>query len=119
MTYSNDLISKIILNIKNKKYTDTEIIQIFDISRKTYYNIKKNMNTYKANSKRTTKRKSKITKPIINYVSNYVLRKVNFDCNKLISLINKNYGVRLSKFSIYKILKDNNIKKKKFIINWS
>ena len=94
MTYSNDLINKIILNIKNKKYTDTEIIKIFNISRKTYYNIKKNMNTFKANSKRIIKRKSKITKSIRNYVSNYVLRKVNFDCNKLISLITKKYSIR-------------------------
>ena len=38
MTYSNNLINKIILNIKNKKYTDTEIIKIFNISRKSYYN---------------------------------------------------------------------------------
>ena len=112
MTYSNDLINKIILNIKNKKYTDSEIIKIFNISRKTFYNIKKNMNTCKANSKRITKRKSKITKSVINYVSNYVLRKVNFDCDKLISLINKNYGISLSKFSIYKILRNKNIKKK-------
>ena len=74
------------------------------------------MNTSKGNSKRT-KRNYKITRPIEKYICGYVLRKVNFNCNKLIYLINKKYDISISKSSIYKILKKI-ISKKKFIINW-
>jgi len=41
MTYSNDLNKKIIDNIRSKKYTDIEMINFFNISRGTFYKIKK------------------------------------------------------------------------------
>ena len=43
MTYSNDLKLKIFECIKYKKYNNSEIMKIFNISKKTFYKIK---NTY-------------------------------------------------------------------------
>lgn len=40
MTYSNDLKIKIIGCIKLKKYKDIEIMEIFSISKDTFYKIK-------------------------------------------------------------------------------
>ena len=40
MTYSYDLKIKIIGFIKSKKFTDIEIITMFQISNKTFYSIK-------------------------------------------------------------------------------
>ena len=42
MTYSNDLKLKIQECIKSKKYTNAEIMKIFNISRSTFYKYKNN-----------------------------------------------------------------------------
>ena len=44
MTYSNDLRMKILKCISSKKYTDIEIMNIFEISRTTFY-VQKNKQT--------------------------------------------------------------------------
>ena len=104
MTYSNDLKIKIIDCIKLKKYTDTEIINIFNISVPTFYKIKKEMNVrFKYNSKRVT-RKTKITNVTRTYIINYVLRKINFSYTRLIQLVKNKFNIIVSKSTIYNIL---------------
>ena len=111
MTYSNDLKKKIIDNIRSKKYTDIEMINFFNISRGTFYKIKKNMDKeiiYR------NKRTSKITTTIMTYIKKYVTRNINFNYAKLVQLINKNFNVLVSKTTIYDVLAKKNITKKKF-----
>ena len=101
MTYSNDLKKKIIDNIRSKKYTDIEMINFFNISRGTFYKIKKNMDKeiiYR------NKRTSKITTTIMTYIKKYVTRNINFNYAKLVQLINKNFNVLVSKTTIYDVL---------------
>ena len=107
MTYSYDLKIKILKCIKLNKYTDGEIMEIFHISKNTFYKIKK------GNFSKSLKRKTKITPLIEKYIINYVLRKSNFYYVKLINLVLKNFNVHISKTTIYRILKKNKIKKKK------
>jgi len=110
MTYSNDLKKKIIDNIRSKKYTDIEMINFFNISRGTFYKIKKNINKeiiYR------NKRTSKITTTIMTYIKKYVTRNINFNYTKLVQLINKNFNVLVSKTTIYDVLAKKNITKKK------
>ncbi len=112
MTYSNDLKSSILNCIKLKKYNNTQIMEIFGISKKTFYAIKNNSNKKVLNK---NKRVTKINESIKTYIKNYVTRKINFSYMKLIQLVYKNYGIKISKSSIYDILKHKKIKKKRFI----
>ena len=118
MVYSDDLKMKILKIVKLKKFTDTEIINMFRISRDTFYKIKKNPKI-KSHSKysnpKTHNRKTKITIYIKNFIVKYVTAKVNFDYRKLITIINNKYGVSIGKASIFKILKDKGITKKKIL----
>src|SRR5437870_3884743 len=120
MTYSYDLKIKIVGFIKSKKFTDIEIINMFQISNKTFYSIK-NDSKLKGGSKHSNseshKRITKITIDIRNFIVKYVTAKVNFDYKKLIRIINKKYKTLISKTSVYRILKNENITKKKFVIN--
>lgn len=116
MTYSNDLKKKILKCILSKKYTDTQIMNIFEISRKTFYKFKKlsKLKGYdKNNILRNSRRKSKITNPIKTYIKKYVLCKIIFNYKKLIANIKMKYNMLISKSIIYKILSDAKIKKKK------
>jgi transposase len=120
MTLSEDLKIRIIKCIKTKQYNDTEIMNIFpcderrvDISKDTFYKLKRESFMKLRNSKRQTK----LIDPIKKYIINYVTRKHNFNYKKLIHLVKKKYEVTISKSSIYNILKSNKIKKKRFIIN--
>ena len=47
------------------------------------------------------------------YIRAYVIRRVNFNYKKLISLIKKRYNVLISKSLLYKCIKSMNISKKK------
>lgn len=120
MTYSSDLKLKIMGFIKSKKFNDTEIINMFKINRNTFYKIK---NDYKlrGGSKylflKSHKRNTKITNSIKNFIAKYVTTKINFNYKNLILKIHKIYNVSISKTSIYRILKNHKITKKKFIIN--
>src|SRR5690349_15145464 len=100
MTLSNDLKMRIINCIKMKKYSDTEIINIFCISKYTFYKLKKE-STY--GSKKNIKRSTKINGKIRSYIKSYVVTNINFNYKKLINLIYQRYNVRISKSSIYNI----------------
>ena len=117
MTYSNDLRKKIIDCIHSRKYTNVEIINIFKINRKTFYKIKNESSSGSkcAKKQNVRKRATKITNKLRSYIRSYVVSNINFDYKKLIGLIHKKFNTTISKSSIYKILSDSKIKKKKII----
>lgn len=117
MTYSNDLKIKILKCISSKKYTNVQIIKMFNVNKKTFYKIKNDRSRIlkggsKYKHKNRSKRSSKITKSIITYIRKYITTNENFDYIKLIQLIKKNYNISISKTSIYNILNNSKIKKK-------
>lgn len=119
MTYSIDLKIKILRIIRFKKFTNQEIMDMFKISKKTFYGIR---NDYKlrGGSKyvhHRSRRKTKITNSIKSFIIKYVIDNINFDNKKLISIIKKKYDTSISTNSIYRILRNNSITKKKFPIN--
>ena len=117
MTYSEELKAKISNCIKLRKYTDTEIMKIFNISNRTFYKIKKSIHDKPtkthSNSKYTRIRKTKITNDIKKYIVNYVTRKINYNYHKLINMVLNKFDTQISKSTIYNILKTNKVKKKK------
>lgn len=117
MTYSNDLKLKILRFTKLKKFTYTEIMNLFDISKAAFYKIIKESKLKKNNKKSNTKRHRKITNQIENFIVNYVVTKINFNYNNLIIIITKKYNVTISKTSIYRILAKNHVKKKRSFLN--
>ena len=82
MAYSYDLKMKILGFIRSKKFTNTEIINMFKISRNTFYAIK-NDPKLRGGSKyahsRSHKRDTKITNSIKNFIIKYVTTNINFD----------------------------------------
>jgi transposase len=113
MTYSIDLKRRVLQCKKSKRYTDTEIIKIFKISSDTFYKWIKEEQNNKFGSKT---RKPKINYNIEKYIIKYVTTRINFKCPKLIRIINTKFNIKISKSSIYNILKKHKIKKKKIII---
>lgn len=120
MTYSKDLKLRIFKNILSKKYSDSQIIDIFKISRRTFYKIK-NISKLKHNRKYTLLKKSSsgskngsnIGPKIKTYIKKYVQCKIFFDYKILIGNIKRLFNKTISKSSIYKTLSDACIKKKK------
>ena len=80
MTYSNDLRMKILKCISSKKYTDIEIMNIFEISRTTFYKFKK-INKLQQNRKynilKNSYINSKISSTIRTFIQKYVLEMIN------------------------------------------
>ena len=114
MTLSNDLKIRIINCIKMKKYSDTEIKNIFDISKYSFYKLK-NESIY--GSKKNIKRSTKINGKIRSYIKSYVVTNINFNYKKLIKLVYQRYNVSISKSSIYNILRESKIKKKRLSLS--
>jgi len=112
MTISCDLKKRILIAHKFKKhkgYSVKHILDMYKISNGSLYNwISKQGSLFTKTIRRT-----KITAPIKCYIRAYVIRNVNFNRYKLIKLIKKNYNVLISVSSIYNILKQMNVTKKK------
>lgn len=98
---------------KSNKYTIKELLSIFNISRGTLYNWVKLYDNNELGEKKKYNKVSKYTNDVKEYICDYVLRKINFDCNKLIRLINKRFGIDSKKSMIYNILKDRKISRKR------
>ena len=114
-TVGYDLKIKILKFIESKKFTRIEIMNMFKMSKKTFYKIKNDFQLRENNKcsyKKSHKRTTKITDSIKKFIIKYVTSKVIFDYKKLICIINKKYNVSISKSSIYGILKNHNITKK-------
>jgi transposase len=101
---------------KLKKTPIIELLNIFKISRSSLYNWVKLYNINKLIEKKQYLKGSKYTDEIRNYTSNYVIKKVNFDYRKLIKNINNKFKIKSHKSSIYTILQNNNITRKRINI---
>jgi len=101
---------------KTKKYTINELLEIFSISRSSLYNWIKLYDNNELSEKKKYTKTSKYTVEIKNYICKYVIKKINFDCNKLIRLINKKFNTNSKKSKIYEILKENKITRKRIKI---
>ena len=101
---------------KTKKYTVKKLLSIFNISRSSLYNWIKLYDNNELSEKQKYTKTSKYTIDIKDYICKYVLKKINFDCNKLIRLINKNFNIDSKKSKIYEILKESNITRKRIKI---
>jgi len=99
MTYCKT-IRKLVCNYKGKKI---DIPYLYGVSRSTYYNWRNN----------TSKIRKKITPEIKCYMRSYVIKRVNFNYKLLIKSIRINFSISISKSSIYNILKQMNLTKKK------
>lgn len=100
-----------VINCSNERLmTTNKIIQIFDVSNGSIFNWK---NKYNANNLDNIKRKSKIKPHIKCYIRLYVINRINFNYKNLIKLIKRKFNLLISKSSIYNILKQMNIRKKK------
>lgn len=101
---------------KTKKYTIKELLSIFNISRSSLYNWIKLYNNNELTEKKKYIKISKYTLEIKEYICKYIIKKINFDCNKLIRLINKKFNINSKKSKIYDILKESNITRKRIKI---
>jgi transposase len=103
MTLSSDLKLRVLKKIKERKYSIKEIMDLYDISKSTFYKIKYE---YSKNQHNKTKRNTKITPRIKSYIVRYVTRKINFVCEKLISRINQKFGIEINqRFTMFSKIK--------------
>jgi len=97
---------KVISFYKSKnKYTVKDILNIYDISNGSLYNWINRDKNNNLQEKAKYNKISKYTPAIKCYIRVYVLRNKIFNCNKLISLLKKQFNISASKTSIYEILK--------------
>src|ERR1700729_1796558 len=107
--FFKELVIDYYLKTKNIEKT----VDIFKISERSLFYWVKNKDKLE-NKKRIIK--SKYTREVKKYIIKYVKRNINFDCNKLIRLINIKYNINPSRSTIYRILKTNKITYKKINI---
>jgi len=101
---------------KLKKISVIELLNIFRISISSLYNWVKLYDKNELLEKKRYSKKSKYTDEIRKYISDYVIKKVNFDYKKLIRVINNKFKIESHKSSIYTILHLNNITRKRINI---
>lgn len=100
----------------SKRYTINILLSIFAISRSSLYNWIRLWKLGNLHKKEHYQKDSKYTSDVKKYICDYVTTKVNFDYKKLIRLINKKFSITSHKSSIYSILKDKNITRKRINI---
>ena len=108
--------TKVVLCYQSRQYSITEIIRIFDICKSSIYNWVKLYNKGELCEKVKYKKKSKYTDEIQKYICEYVIKRTNFDYKKLIQIIKNKFGVICKKSSLYNILKNQNITRKRINI---
>ncbi|AYV77371.1 MAG: HTH and integrase core domain protein [Dasosvirus sp.] len=96
-----------------KKVPIKELLLMFGISRGSLYNWIKLHKTNELDEKKKYNKESKYTNYVRDYVCKYVINRVNFDYKRIIKLTEKKYGIKCSKSSVYVILKENNISRKR------
>lgn len=104
MTYSFDLKIRAAESYLNKYTNRKQILKIFKISAGVLY---KWISLYKKGLlvNKQTKRKSKITLEMKEYIRNYKKNRTNFDYRKLIKIVEKKFNISISKSSLYEVLK--------------
>lgn len=111
MTINIDLKLRAIKCYNNKLLNTDNTLKVFGISNGSLFSwIKKDKKGILTN---INKRKRKIESHIRCYIKNYVITRINFNYRNLIRAIYKKYKIKISKSSIYNILKNFKIKKKK------
>ena len=90
----------------------SDLLEIFKISRGSLYNWINQYNNNELSEKKTYTKRSKFT-DIKNYICNYVTKRKNFDYHRLIFEIKRKYKINISKSSLYNILKENKITRKR------
>ena len=93
-----------------------DLINLFKISRSSLYNWIKLYKKGILYEKKKYHKMSKYNENIKEYIIKYVITKVNFNYRKLIKLIKSRFNVDCSKSSIYLILKEKNITRKRIKI---
>lgn len=90
----------------------SELLNIFKISRGSLYNWINQYNNNELSEKETYTKRSKFIN-VKGYICNYVTTRKTFDYNRLIFIIKKRYNINISKSSLYNILKERNITRKR------
>lgn len=113
--YSHDLKISII-NFNKSSYWDiNEAINIFEVSKSSIYNwinlYNSNMLPIKSNVR--TAYMSKITDDIKKYIIMYVKKRITFNKKNLTRCIKNTFNKVISRSSIYKVLKENNMSYKR------
>ena len=113
--YSNDFKSAVLNFYFSDLFTLSNTISIFNISKSTLYNWVNSFQKFKTIFKSNIRPKynSKITNEIQNFIVTCVIKKSIFTIKNLKRRIFKIFSVHISKSSIYRILKINNITHKK------
>ena len=104
---------KVVNYYHSKECNIMDILRIFGISKSSLYNwilLYKNNNL---SDKPRYNKYSKYTDEVEKYICNYVLKRINFNCDKILKMIKKRFNISGSKSSIYSILKKNNITRKR------
>lgn len=117
MTYDYKYKSRVVDCKNDKILSRKKLLESFDISNGSLYNWLSKHNSNTLDTK--TVRKPKVTPVIRCYIRQYVLRRPLFDKCKLIKQIYKKFNIKISKSTIYKIIEELHITrkriKKKFI----
>jgi transposase len=90
----------------------TNIKQIFNIGRTTFYKILKNG----FEPKFPKSKSSKVNDKVSNFIKRYVGKQKIIDVSKVLSIIQTNYGIKISQSYFYVILKKLNLTHKKVYI---
>lgn len=113
MVYSEDII-RIALKMFERNISINNILEILDISRKTFYNWRKKYKNSSFNKciYRQYSRKIDINNTIQKYICDYVLKSIYLSKNKILSIrknVKKRFNISINRCKIYYILKQNNI----------
>lgn len=104
--YSHLFRKRIVEFYKNNTITLT--LRIFKISNGSLFNWIKN----NPDDNVIHKRKRKITPPMICYIKVYILKRINFNYKFLLKNIKRNFGITISKTTLYNQIKKLNITRK-------
>jgi len=89
-------------------------INFFGISKSSLFNwLKLDKNNLLSEKKKYKKVKLKINNEIINYIIKYVIKRISFNYKFLLKNIKRKFKIKVSKTTIYNVLKKNNITLKK------
>lgn len=111
MVYNFDLKKRVVENFLSKNTNTKETIKLFDISNGSLFNWVYLRKVDRLEEKR--KRRSKFTDEMKAYIKKYIIKRTNFKYQKLIDSIWKIYKIKMSKSSLYKIIKEMDLTKKK------
>lgn len=102
---------KVIECYNKHKYKTKELLDIFQVSSSSFYYW---LNQYKTGTLGERKQRIEKTTPEMKfYIRTYVIRHINFNYKKLISMLNKKYKILISKSSLYNVISKLKITRKK------